>query len=66
MTTRLDVVGIGNAMVDVIGSSNKEEVLNNNINRDSMNLIDESQKNLLHQNSNVPLTWLIVLRGNRR
>ena len=49
MTTRLDVVGIGNAMVDVIVSSNKEEVLNNNINRDSMNLIDESHKNLLHQ-----------------
>ena len=49
MTTRLDVVGIGNAMVDAIVSSNKEEVLNNNINRDSMNLIDESHKNLLHQ-----------------
>jgi len=49
MTTRLDVVGIGNAMVDAIVFSNKEEVLNNNINRDSMNLIDESHKNLLHQ-----------------
>ena len=49
MPTRLDVVGIGNAMVDAIVSSNKEEVLNNNINRDSMNLIDESHKNLLHQ-----------------
>ena len=49
MTTRLDVVGIGNAMVDAIVSSNKEEVLKNNINRDSMNLIDESHKNLLHQ-----------------
>ena len=47
--TRLDVVGIGNAMVDAIVSSNKEEVLKNNINRDSMNLIDESHKNLLHQ-----------------
>jgi len=49
MTTKLDVVGIGNAMVDVIVSSNKEEVLKNNINRDSMNLINESHKNLLHQ-----------------
>ncbi len=49
MTMRLDVVGIGNAMVDAIVSSNKEEVLKNNINRDSMNLIDESHKNLLHQ-----------------
>ena len=49
MTTRLDVVGIGNAMVDAIVPSNKEEVLNNNINHDSMNLIDESHKNLLHQ-----------------
>ena len=49
MTTRLDVVGIGNAMVDAVVSSNKEEVLKNNINRDSMNLIDESHKNLLHK-----------------
>ena len=49
MATRLDVVGIGNAMVDAIVSTNKEEVLSNNINRDSMNLIDESHKNLLHQ-----------------
>ena len=49
MATRLDVVGIGNAMVDAIVPSNKEEVLNNNINHDSMNLIDESHKNLLHQ-----------------
>ena len=53
MATRLDVVGIGNAMVDAIVSSNKEEVLNNNINRDSMNLIDESHKNLLHQRYNI-------------
>jgi sugar/nucleoside kinase (ribokinase family) len=48
MTRRLDVVGIGNAMADAIVSSNKNEVLKNNINRDSMNLIDESHKNLLH------------------
>jgi len=53
MTTRLDVVGIGNAMVDAIVPSNKEEVLNNNINHDSMNLIDESHKNLLHQRYNI-------------
>ena len=57
MTTRLDVVGIGNAMVDAIVSSNKEEVLNNNINRDSMNLIDESHKNLLHQRYNICLLY---------
>ena len=53
MATRLDVVGIGNAMVDAIVPSNKEEVLNNNINHDSMNLIDESHKNLLHQRYNI-------------
>jgi len=53
MTTRLDVVGIGNAMVDAIVPSNKEEVLNNNINHDSMNLIDESHKSLLHQRYNI-------------
>ena len=53
MATRLDVVGIGNAMVDAIVPSNKKEVLNNNINHDSMNLIDESQKNLLHQRYNI-------------
>jgi len=53
MATRLDVVGIGNAMVDAIVSSNKEEVLKNNINRDSMNLIDESHKNLLHQQNTI-------------
>ena len=53
MATRLDVVGIGNAMVDAIVPSNKEEVLNNNINHDSMNLINESHKNLLHQRYNI-------------
>ena len=53
MATRLDVVGIGNAMVDAIVPSNKKEVLNNNINHDSMNLIDESHKNLLHQRYNI-------------
>jgi len=51
--TRLDVVGIGNAMVDAIVSSSKEEVLKNKINRDSMNLIDESHKNLLHKQNTI-------------
>ena len=53
MIARLDVVGIGNAMVDAIVFSNKEEVLKNNINRDSMNLIDESHKNLLHKQNTI-------------
>ena len=50
MSERLDVVGIGNAMVDAIIPSNKEEVEKHQINRDSMNLIDEELKNKLHQN----------------
>ena len=33
MATRLDVVGIGNAMVDAIISSNKEEVTGNDFPR---------------------------------
>ena len=49
MTERLDVVGIGNAMVDAIIPSNKTEVEKHKINRDSMNLIDEKLKNKLHQ-----------------
>ena len=48
MNSRLDVIGIGNAMVDVIITSTKEDVLKNGINRDSMNLIDEQVKNNLH------------------
>lgn len=48
MTQRLDVVGIGNAMVDAIIPSNKNEIKKHNINRDSMNLIDEELKNKLH------------------
>tara|TARA_B110000196_G_scaffold147038_1_gene127270 strand:+ start:1715 stop:2689 length:975 start_codon:yes stop_codon:yes gene_type:complete len=48
MTDKLDIVGIGNAMVDAIIPSNREEVEKNNINRDSMNLIDEDLKNSLH------------------
>ena len=42
MSERLDVVGIGNAMVDAIIPSNKEEIEKHQINRDSMNLIDEA------------------------
>ena len=48
MNSRLDVIGIGNAMVDAIISSNHEEIEKNNLNRDSMNLIDEELKNKLH------------------
>ena len=45
MSERLDVVGIGNAMVDAIIPSNQNEIEKHNINRDSMNLIDENQRN---------------------
>ena len=48
MNTRLDVVGIGNAMVDAIISTTKEQIEKNNVNRNSMNLIDEKLKNQLH------------------
>ena len=48
MNSRLDVIGIGNAMVDAIIPSTKKDVLKNGINRDSMNLIDEQIKNNLH------------------
>ena len=44
MNNRLDVVGIGNAMVDAIIPSTKTEIEKHNINRDSMNLIDENLK----------------------
>ena len=53
MNERLDVVGIGNAMVDAIVPSNKEEVEKHQINRDSMNLIDENLKNKLHKNYSI-------------
>ena len=49
MNYRLDVVGIGNAMVDAMIPSNQTEIEKHNINRDSMNLIDENLKNNLHQ-----------------
>jgi len=47
MSEKLDIVGIGNAMVDAIIPSNKEEVEKNKLNRDSMNLIDEDLKNYM-------------------
>jgi len=48
MSLRLNVVGIGNAMVDTIILSTQEEVKKNKLNRNSMNLIDEQLKNKLH------------------
>ena len=53
MTERLDVVGIGNAMVDAIIPSNKTEIEKHQINRDSMNLIDEGLKNNLHESYSI-------------
>ena len=49
MSERLDVVGIGNAMVDAIIPSSREEIEKHRINRDSMNLINEELKIQLHQ-----------------
>tara|TARA_Y100001970_G_scaffold57759_1_gene73199 strand:+ start:7115 stop:8089 length:975 start_codon:yes stop_codon:yes gene_type:complete len=49
MTNKLDVVGIGNAMVDALIPSTQVEIEKHEINRDSMNLIDENLKNNLHQ-----------------
>ena len=50
MYSRLDVIGIGNAMVDAIIPSNQKEVEKNNLNRNSMNLIDEELKKKFHSN----------------
>lgn len=49
----LDVIGIGNAMVDAFISSTKEEVEKIGLNRNSMNLIDEKLKNKLHANYSI-------------
>ena len=46
MTEKLDVIGIGNAIVDAIIPSNQKEIEKHKINRDSMNLIDEDLKNI--------------------
>ena len=53
MSEKLDVVGIGNAMVDAIIPSNQSEIEKHDINRDSMNLIDESLKNNLHESYSI-------------
>ena len=53
MSERLDVVGIGNAMVDAIVPSSRKEIEKHQINRDSMNLIDEDLKNKLHLNYSI-------------
>ena len=53
MSSRLNVVGIGNAMVDAFITSTKEEVEKNKLNRNSMNLINESLKNKLHCNYSI-------------
>ena len=62
MNARLDVIGIGNAMVDAIIPSTREDVLKNGVNRDSMNLIDEQVKNNLHDKylvkGGILLIWL--------
>ena len=53
MSDRLDVIGIGNAMVDAFIASTKDEVEKNTLNRDSMNLINEQLKNKLHENYSI-------------
>ena len=53
MSEKLDVVGIGNAMVDAIIPSNQSEIEKHKINRDSMNLIDENLKNNLHESYSI-------------
>jgi len=57
MNSRLDVIGIGNAMVDAIIPSDQEEIKKNNLNRNSMNLIDEELKNKLH--SSYPIKEMV-------
>ena len=53
MSEKLDVVGIGNAMVDAIIPSNQTEIEKHKINRDSMNLIDEDLKKNLHKSYSI-------------
>ena len=53
MNERLDIIGIGNAMVDAIIPATKEDVEKHQLNRDSMNLIDEILKKKLHNDYNI-------------
>ena len=53
MSDKLDVDGIGNAMVDAIIPSNQSEIEKHEISRDSMNLIDENLKNNLHESYSI-------------
>jgi len=48
MKPHLDIIGIGNAMVDVIIYATNEEIKKNGFIRDSMNLIDENVQEFLH------------------
>ena len=57
MNSRLDVIGIGNAMDDAIIPSNQKEIEKNNLNRNSMNLINEELKNQFH--SNYPIKEMV-------
>ena len=44
MKSRLDIIGIENAMVDAIVYTTQEEIEKSPFIRDSMNLIDEDKK----------------------
>ena len=48
MKTKLDIIGIGNAMVDVIIPAKREYIEANDFTRDAMNLIGESKTKELH------------------
>ena len=48
-----DVIAIGNAMVDVFIKSDLNTVNSYDINRDSMNLINENKKNQLHKENKI-------------
>ena len=49
MKTKLDIIGIGNAMVDVIIPAKREYIEANGFTRDAMNLIAESKTKELHR-----------------
>tara|TARA_A100001015_G_scaffold315321_1_gene426879 strand:- start:5 stop:259 length:255 start_codon:yes stop_codon:yes gene_type:complete len=48
MKTKLDIIGIGNAMVDVIIPAKKEYIKANGFIRDAMNLIGSNKTKELH------------------